>query len=370
VAERTDDTRRAPAAFVFSGPDGTARGEGEARIDDDALTVGPHAVAFLDADTLSAADYRITLGLWPAGTLELSALGRRYDTFVARLRAARDQARIAGLLAHGVAMPDVFAGALLEADRVDPADFHVYDTHVTVVPRDADPFQVPLGALTDLVAGDDPPAASLVTAEGRTVAGRLARLRDAFLAEVRARRDAQLRLLAELAGQAGFADGAGRERGSIRGFDALLTRFTAPNRVAGAAALLAAARGGEPRFGFARLLDPDGDDAQRPADLPDHWASFLLVPVGDRTAFEILAGPSAATYVFDLPVAEVNRDLQLLHFRRGALALTGADAEPAPGNPWRLALRRLAPLRRLREGTRARIVHNAGWHEAVARALG
>ena len=42
---------------------------------------------------------------------------------------------------------------------------------------------------------------------------------------------------------------------------------------------------------------------------------------------EILAGPSAATYVFEAPIEDVNRDLQLLHFRRGALALTEAEAE-------------------------------------------
>jgi hypothetical protein len=43
---------------------------------------------------------------------------------------------------------------------------------------------------------------------------------------------------------------------------------------------------------------------------------FLLVPVGPLTVLEILAGPAAATYVFRDEIESVNRDLQLLHFRR------------------------------------------------------
>ena len=104
--------------------------------------------------------------------------------------------------------------------------------------------------------------------------------------------------------------------------------------------------------------------------MPERWASFLLVPAGSLTVLEILAGPSAATYVFAAPMVDVNRDLQLLHFRRGALALSGKDAEPAAGNAWRLALRKLEPLGRLRAATRARLIHSEGWAGALARALG
>jgi hypothetical protein len=70
-------------------------------------------VAFVDADGLRAADYRIELDLWPAGRLVLTELGRRFDTFTQALRHARNQARVAGLLAHAAETPEVFEGAVL-----------------------------------------------------------------------------------------------------------------------------------------------------------------------------------------------------------------------------------------------------------------
>ena len=136
----------------------TAHGSAQAEITDDGVSVGPVTIAFLDADTLRAADYRIEIGCWPAGTLVLTELGRRFDTFAAELRRARDHARVAGLLAHGTAMPVVFTGAVLGTGAPRPADCHVYDTHVTFVPIDADQWQLPLGALTASEAQDDPPA--------------------------------------------------------------------------------------------------------------------------------------------------------------------------------------------------------------------
>jgi hypothetical protein len=366
----TDDTRRSPAAFVYSGPDGEQRGDAEAVIGDAALTVGPVTVEYLDADTFAAADYRLTLGLWPDGSLALSQLGRRFDTFVAQLRRIRSQARVAGLLAHGIAMPEVFDGALLQAGAEPaPAQFQVYDTHVTVVPEAGDPFQLPHGALTAITTTDDPPAVLLGTATGRVAAGRLARRRDAFFRAVSERREGQQALLAELTGQPGFADGLALARSRVPAFDRLVERSTSPDRAPCAAALLGAARGGEPHLGFVQLLDPDAEALQSPAALPEHWASFLLVPVGPLVVLEILAGPGAATYVFEGALEAVNRDLQLLHFRRGALALSGKEAEPAPGNPWRLALRKLEPLRRLRAATCARLIHNEGWDAALAKAL-
>ena len=39
----------------------------------------------------------------------------------------------------------------------------------------------------------------------------------------------------------------------------MVARWTAPARAACAAALLGAARGGEPRLGFVQLLDPDAE---------------------------------------------------------------------------------------------------------------
>jgi hypothetical protein len=364
--------RRARAAYILHAADGSvqAQGEGDAELGDDALTIGGVTLSWLDADTATAADYRITFDTWPSGRLVLSQLGRRFDTFSEQMRLVRNAGRVAGMLAHGVAMPEVFPGALLEGAAPSPADLQVYDTHVTIVPAIGDPFQVPLGALTDVAVEEDPPAVALVTAQGRTVAGQLARRRDAFARAVTKARDAQATILAEVTGQGGFADGLAVPRSRVTDFDGLLERFTAADRLEGARTLCAKAKGGEPHVGFVQLLDPEGDAATSPEPLPEHWASFLLVPVGRLVVMEILAGPSAATYVFEGTLAGVNGDLQALHFRRGPLALTAAQAEITPLNPHRLALRRLEPLKRLRAGTRARIIHAAGWAEAVEKALG
>lgn len=346
-----------------------SQGEAEARIGDDALVAGDASVNWLDADRLQAADYRITIDCWPSGRLLLSQLGRRFDTFAEQLALAREAGRVAGLLAHGTAMPTIFPGALLGGPAPRPARFQVFDTHVTVAPADGDPFQVPFGALREVSTLEDPPSVALVTATSRTVAGQLARQRDAFHHAVTGARDAQRRLLAEVTGIEAFGDGEGVPRSMLPTFDDLLARFSSAARLDGARTLLAASRGGEPRLGFVKLLDPEGDAAAAAELLPEHWASFLLVPAGPLVVLEILAGPSAATYVFETGMEDVNRDLQLLHFRRGPLALTDEQARVTPENPYRLALRKLEPLQRLRAATRARVIHNDGWAAAVAAAL-
>src|SRR4029079_8212368 len=138
------EPRRAVAAFELNDASGAVAqsGEAEAVIGDDGLSVGPVTVSFLDADQLRSTDYRIQLDLWPGGRLVLSQLGRRFDTFAQELRSVRNQARVVGLLAHGVTMPEVFAGATLSDGRKLPSEFHVYDTHITIVPEDGDAWQL------------------------------------------------------------------------------------------------------------------------------------------------------------------------------------------------------------------------------------
>jgi hypothetical protein len=368
----SDDTRRSPAAFVLTDGTGasTTQGEGEAVIGDDDLRVGPVTVAFLDADAVRVADYRIEIDCWPSGRLTLTQLGRRFDTFARELHRSRDMARVAGLLAHGITMPEMFDGAVLEGGRTRVAAFQVYQTHVTIVPADGDPWQLPLGTLRAVERQDDPPAVAFRTRNGElTAVGRLARRRDEFHRSVTERWNAQNELLAAITGSHLFADGLGVPRGQIAGFDDLARRWSAPARAAGAATLIELARGGEPRLGLAQLLDPDADSIEAPAALPADWASFLLVPAGSVTVLEILAGPGAATYVFGLPIEVVNQDLQALHFRRHALSLQGSAAELTPQNPARLALRRLEPLIRLRGALRARIIHSEAWSDTVRKAV-
>jgi len=366
-----DEPKRAQAAFGLYDGSGSAVNQGEdiAVIGDDGtLSVGPVVISFLDADVLSAANYRIEVDLWPGRRLVLTQLGRRFETFVQELRRARNQTRVAGFLAHGITSPEVFTAAVLAGGPPLPAEIQVYHTHVTVVPQDGDPWQVPLGAMTALQTQEDPPAVVLKTAAGSTVIGQLARHRDAFHRAVRERFEEQARLLQNLTGQAGFADGLGVPRARIGEFERLQQRFTAPERTDCAQALLASATA-EPRLGFAQLLDPDAEALQSPDPLPENWASFLLVPAGELTVLEILAGPSAATYVFRGGLEVVNRHLQALHLRRSPLALTGQQAEVTPANPHRLALRKLEPLRRLREMTTARLIHTDSWAKSLQDAL-
>jgi hypothetical protein len=328
------------------------------------------SVAYLDMDGLDAGEYRVEMTLWPEGRLVLSQMGRRHETFFTELRRARSGARVAGLLAHGVTQPETFEGVWVgAAGRPRAVEILVYDTHLTLVPADGDPFQIPFGKVTRARASDEPHSVALDTSGGPELLRQLGRRRDACREAITARLDAHARTLRELTGQDGFADGLGVPKTRVRDFDALLARFAAPSRAACAAALLAASWGGEPRLGFVQLLDPDGETLASPSSLPERWCAFLLAPIGDLTALEVIAGPAAATYLFRTPIERVNQDLQLLHFRRAPLALTDEQASLALTNPHRLALRRLEPLRRLRASTVARLIHNEGWERALREAL-
>jgi hypothetical protein len=363
------EDRVAPATFVRTGAAGeVARGEGVARVDDAALSVGTVRVAHLDADALRAADYAIEIDVWPQGTLVLSGLGRRYDAFVRELTAARSRARVAGLLAHGITPPEPFQASVLEGPSTGPAQIELYDTHITVVPERGDPWQVPLGALTELEDREDPPAIAVSAYGGRTVLGMLGRQRGSFRDAVLERRDGTARSLHAITGHDGFRDGLGLTADRIGGFQYLLGRVTSSEREECARTLMASATA-PARLGFVQLLDPDGEGLAAPEGLTAPWASFLLVPVGTRVVLEMLAGPQAATYVFQAPLDAVNEDLQALHFRRAPLALTESQAELAPTNPHRLALRKLEPLRRLRAATAARLIHKDGWKDALQVAL-
>jgi len=364
------EPRRAGAAFALTDGSGALRqsGEAEAVIGDDALRVGPVTASYLDADRLRAADYRIAFELWPNERLVLSQLGRRFDTFVAELARVRNQARVAGLLAHGITTPETFTGAVLADGRQQAAELQVFDTHVTVVPTDDDPWQIPLGAIRSIRDQADPPGIVIDTGRSLTIIGQLARRREACRAAIVDRMDEQRRLLVDLTGAAGFSDGWGRSRTEIAEFDRLLDQFAAPERKACGHALLEMSTG-DPRLGFVQLLDPDADGLAGASTLPLNWATFLLVAVGPVTVLEILCGPAAATYVFRGEVDVVNADLQLMHFRRAPLALTAEQAVITPANPHRLALRRLAPLARLRSITVARVVHNERWSDALRAAV-
>ncbi len=356
------EERRAPCAWEARGIPGVpASGEGEAVVTDDGLSVGPVAVEHLDLDGLAVEGRTIVLTVWPEGVLRISQLARRHDTFVAALRGARDEARVAGLLAHGIEAPRRFAGAVRRGERRLEANLLLWPTHLTVVPVEGDPFQLPLGDVGALRL--DPGAHEVVvpTGDGAWAFGQLARLTDDFHRALAAARDAGLALLAAATGSTAFADGRAVAARDLPGFENVLAAVTAPEREANAAAILARAPRGETRLGLVTLLDPDSEGLAAKVPLPPNVAAFLLAPLGERVVLELLSGPSAATYLFRGGLDSVARDLMALHFRRRPLALTAAEAAGPAGRPYRLALRRLEPLRRLRSATLARVIHDERW---------
>lgn len=367
-----DETRRARGAFETEGLAGApARGESEAVVDDDGVSVGGVRVEFLDADAFADERRVLSLGLHPAGSLRISMLARRHETFAKALGEARDAARVRGLLAHGVGEPGAFDGALLEPGPARDARLLVWPTHVTVAAAGTDPFQVPLGSLSDVSFSEGTWEVVLASPFGNVHVGRLARQTDAFARAVREARDAMLARCAKASGTPLFADGRAVPADALgRDFERLLEAWSAPERLDGAREILR--RAGRPAvaLGLAELLDPDEEGLAAREELPENTAAFLLASASGRVVLELLSGPAAATYVFRGEAAPIAADLAALHFRRRALALSEAEARGPAGLPYRLALRRLEPLRRLRAATAARVVHDERWAEGLAKALG
>jgi hypothetical protein len=363
------EERRATGAWTLEGTGADGSGEGQLLVTDDAVSVGPRSVEFLDVDEVRDEERVLTLSLWPKGTLRLSLLARRHETFSRVLREARGRARLAGLLAHGIDAPVPFNGAVREPGPEREARLLIYRTHLAVIPSTGDPWQIPLGGVSSIqfVESD---WNVVVEAAGKTVVfGRLARMTEAFARELTAVRQAQGLRLSEATGAPGFADGVALGIPDEREFDRLVSSFAAPERVEGAARIVAAAGREKVRLGFVELLDPDAEGLAPKMPLPANVAFFLLAQFGNRTLLELLSGPAAATYLFEAQLADVASDLCELHYRRRPLALTEAETTGPAGRPYRLAFRRLAPLQRLRAATRARLVHSESWGAALEKAI-
>ncbi|MCC6128447.1 MAG: hypothetical protein IT186_00855 [Acidobacteria bacterium] len=346
-----------------------AEGEAEARITDEGISVGPVSVEFLDADLLVDEDRVLALGLYPEGTLRLFHLGRRHQTFAAALAAARDGARLAGMLAHGLSAPVRFSGTLREPGGPVPARLLIYATHLAVVPDAADPFQLPFGSFDEITFDEAAWEVRIDTAGQSFVFGQLARQTEAFARALSKAWEDQKRRFSKASGTSSFADGLAVPATELAGFGGLLERFTASERIEGARLLVELAGREQVGLGLVELLDPDTDGLAAAVPLPHNMAAFLIASIGDLTVLEVLSGPSAATYVFRGRGEALGRDLQALHFRRGPLALSEAELAGPASRPYRLALRRLEPLRRLRAATVARVVHGTGWEAALRRAL-
>ena len=366
-----DETRRALCTYETEGLEGApAGGEGEAIVDDDGVSVGGVRVAFLDADAFTDERRVLTLGLHPFGRLRLSMLARRHATFARALADARDAARIRGLLAHGLGEPEPFDGALLEPGPARDARLLVWPTHVVVVPAGGDPFQIPLGSVDEVRFVEGTWEVVLVAGARTFHFGRLARRTDAFARAIREARARMLERCARVSGTPHFSNGralAAADLGSD--FERLVVSFSAPERLDGAREIVKRAGREGCALGLVELLDPDDETLAAKEELPPNTAAFLLAAIRGLVVLELLSGPSAATYVFRLPFEDVARDLADIHFRRRALALTGPEVQGPSGRPYRLALRRLDPLKRLRAATAARVLHDEGWGAALSQAL-
>ncbi len=366
-----DETRRALCSFETEGVGGVPHsGESEALVDDDGVSVGGIRIEFLDADRFIDERRVLTLGLHPSGQLRLSMLARRHETFTRALAEARDAARVRGFLAHGLGEPERFDGALLEPGPGRDARLLVWPTHVTVVPIGSDPFQIPLGSVDEVRFVEGTWEVVLETRAGAFHFGRLARRTDAFARSVREARSRMLERCARASGTRLFSDGrAVPARDLDSDFERLLDSFSAPERLEGAREIVKRAGRASCALGLAELLDPDDESLAAKEELPENTAAFLLAQFGALVVLELLSGPSAATYVFRGTPAAVGRDLADIHLRRRGLALTQTESRGPAGRPYRLALRSLEPLKRLRAATAARVIHAEGWGDALSKAI-
>jgi hypothetical protein len=318
--------RKATGSWSLDRPPESFSGDGALEVGETGVAAGATNMEYLDIDSITDADRVITLGLFPSGTLR---------------------------------MP------LPERD----AAFLVYPTHVTVVPRQGDVVQLPFGAVEAIAFDGERWTVTMEAPGGAFVFGQLARQTDPFLRAVSGAREAQARRLSEISGTGLFTDGGGVTASKFDAFDRLLESWCAPERLEGAKTLLGKGERSAARIGLVDLLDPDEQGLAAKVALPGNVAAFLLVPFAGKVATEILSGPSAATYLFRGGIDEVNRDLQALHFRRRPLASSAEEEKGSPGRPYRLALRKLEPLKRLRAATTARVIHSEGWSERLEKVV-
>jgi hypothetical protein len=247
-----------------------------------------------------------------------------------------------------------------------PAELFIFPTHLTVAPAAGDARQIPLGAVRSVRHNQELWAID-VEAWDRTIRfGQLARLTGTFAATLS---EAVANSRAELGAQRQsplFADGLGVPSSRLPAFEQLLEGWSAPERFEGVKAIVA--RTTDARLGLVKLVDSDDELLAARDPLPANVAAFVLAPIGPRVALEVISGPSAATWVFEGDIDAIAHDLQILHYRRRPLVLS--DAEMAsPTSDYRLAARRLEPLRRPRAARRGRIFHDGAWEAKVLAAL-
>jgi hypothetical protein len=322
------------------------------------LEAGGRTLPYVEMDTVQVTGYTIELGMHPAGTVRISALGPRTDAFLIELDGARSRARRAALL-QWTGTPELAAFQQAPGSPDDaPVSIHLFDDGFTVEPRNGTPELVPYGLL-DRVDRDGYAIACVRRGQPPVTVRRLGPRTDEFLSRVERGRSAQRQAVAEAYGAMddrllGYAAPNGwavtaDQAGTFGG--ALADAFAAGDRAQEMSVLAGLARGGL-RYGLA--LQPDGP-------MP-----FVLAAGGSSVAVESAETDQArATYVFaTTDVDALNTALILISFRREALYLPVDKL-----GRWTLAARTLPVVQWARSVFAARVVHDDTWADAIRAAL-
>lgn len=331
---------------------------GSVTVGPDVLDAAGRTLPYVDMDDVTVTGHIIDLGMHPAGSVRLSALGPRTDAFLTDLDTARSRARRAALL-QWTGTAEIAAFAQAPAGPGDAAvAIHVFGDGLTVEPRNGTPEAVPY-ALVDGIDRDGYAITIRRRGLDAVTVRRLGPRTDEFLTTVGRARSAQRQAMADAFGGLddrlrGFTAPDGWavtpvEAGSFGG--ALAAAFAAGDRAAEMTTLAALAGGGM-RYGIA--LAPEGP-------MP-----FALAVGAGRTAVESAdSGQARATYVFaTTDVEALNRALILTSFRREALYLAEDDL-----GRWSLAARTLPVVRWARSVFAARVVHDGAWQDGITTAL-
>lgn len=178
--------------FRLTGADGRLldEGEGTVEIAAGALVVSPASGGPLrvpPADVVEVgepAEYGIRLVLRDGTVLDLYQLGRLRDQVLAELTEARGTGTATAFLVRGVGTPEVFPGAVDEAD----GELWLYDDALVTMPGRGDPEKLPYPFIRD-VASDPSGYRLTLTVTGRDplTVSRLARRTSEFVEVLRAR---------------------------------------------------------------------------------------------------------------------------------------------------------------------------------------
>lgn len=332
-----------------------------ARIGADELFLSATAIAYVDVDDVTVAGARVTLGLADGRRIEISRLAKRFDEFVADLRAARARSRRSALLQWTAEAPiDVYPTVI----DGEPGQVVLFDDGITVEPLNGPPHLAPLSLIEH------------VERDGYTITLHL-RGTDALVLRALGRRTDELLLDLDRARNA-LAE---RTAAAYASLGEQLIGYTAPDGWALTAAeagqywaplraVLAASAGEALEEGEANPMDVLADLAGAGLRLGikeqghNPLLPFALAPVGDRVAIEGFGEESRATYVFRGDADWVNVVLLLTSFRREAFYLPDGQL-----GRWAVAVRTLGVVREARSRLVARIVHDATWAAKLTAAL-